>query len=81
MADKVGKGRHRTPKGQDHYLVKNPEKAIRGETHYAAKLSDAEVTEIRQRYAAGGVLQKALALEFNITQQQVSKLIRGVRRA
>lgn len=38
----------------------------RGETHTQAKLTESQVRAIRERYAAGGVLQRELAAEFGV---------------
>lgn len=45
------------------------------------KLSDPEVAEIRARYGAGGISQKALAAEYGVCQQLVSSIVRGAKRA
>lgn len=47
----------------------------RGEGHYAAKLAEADVRQIRARYAAGGVLQRQLAAEYGVSSAQVSSII------
>lgn len=46
-----------------------------GEADGMAKLTDEQVAEIRQRYAAGGTTTGALGAEFGVTQQHVSALI------
>jgi hypothetical protein len=53
----------------------------RGENHGQHKLSDAQVDEIRARYAEGGVYQKQLAAEYGVCQQLISHYVRGTRRA
>lgn len=53
----------------------------RGERGPAAKLSSAQVAEIRSRYAIGGVSQQALADEFGVRQPLVSRIVAGKRRA
>lgn len=52
-----------------------------GENSTSAKLTDEQVKDIRDRYLAGGVLQQDLAAEYNISQTQISRIVRGVRRA
>lgn len=47
-----------------------------GERHHASRLTWAIVDEIRTRVAAGET-QTALAREFGVTFQQVSKIVRG----
>lgn len=39
-------------------------------------LTDQEVIDIRDRYEAGGITQRALATEFRISQNQVGRIIR-----
>lgn len=48
-------------------------KGLRG---YGAKLSVAQVEQIRARYLAGGVSQQALADEYGVSQNAISKLVR-----
>jgi len=42
-----------------------------------AKLTPDQVAEIRQKYLAGGVLQRELAAQFGVNQQSVSNIVRG----
>lgn len=58
-ADMVAKGRH---------------SAVSGESHYRAKLTAAQVVEIRSRQ---GQTHKALAKEFGVSNQQISKIRAG----
>ena len=51
-----------------------------GEKNPAAKLTDAEVLEIRHRYASGKERQAQLATEFGVTFQTISNVVRGNRR-
>jgi len=60
-ADKMAKGRQRN---------------ARGIRQHDAKLTDALVREIRERYAAGGVTQKALAAEYGVTQPTIGYVAR-----
>jgi len=53
----------------------------RGEKNPAAKLTDNEVVQIRLSYKQGTMTMATLADRFGISFQQVSKLIRGERRA
>lgn len=48
-----------------------------GIRHWKAKLSDAQVAEIRSRYAAGGIRQKDLGAMYGVNQAHVSGLVRG----
>jgi len=51
-----------------------------GEWHPRAKITDAEVAEIRARVRAGE-LQKSLAVEFGLSKQQLSAIVRRRQRA
>lgn len=46
-----------------------------GLAHRDARLSDAQVRAIRARFAAGGILQAALASEYGITERYVSQIV------
>lgn len=54
---------------------------LRGERHGQSTLTDAQVIEIRERYATGDAKQVDLAQEFGVGQQQVSRIVRGESRA
>ena len=49
----------------------------KGEGNGRAKLTDAQVVEIRERYAAGGISQKALADEYGVTFSLISLIVLG----
>lgn len=44
----------------------------------SAKLTPAQVGEIRERYAAGGITQTQLAVEFGVRQTSISNIVREV---
>lgn len=50
---------------------------IRGERHYAAKLTDLQVLEMRARYAAGDASMTALAREYGIGYAAARSAING----
>lgn len=86
MDDVVRRGRHWTqsrpetiPRGRDHWTSRDPERAAsslaRGEVHGNAVLTDQQVAQLRQRYAAGGMSQRELAREFGVSQPGVSALV------
>lgn len=52
---------------------------VRGEQHGQARLTEAQVIELRRRYAAGGVTQRTLAAELGVTPRAVALIIRGQR--
>lgn len=52
-----------------------------GERHANARFSDAQVQEIRDRWAAGGVTQRALAKEYGMNHLHLNAIINGRARA
>lgn len=73
--DMVSKGRQRgVPSGMT-WAQLHPENVIRGSAHPNSKLTEADVVEIRRRYAAGGIKQQTLADEFGVTQILISKIV------
>lgn len=67
VADRVAKGR--SSQLRSHH----------GEATSTRKLSADQVTEIRARYSTTGVYQSDLALEYGVTQSQISRIVRGTR--
>lgn len=59
-----------------HWCHLNPERQ-RGERNHHAKLTSAQVQEIRARYAAGNVSQFALAEAYHVAQTTISAIVRG----
>lgn len=51
-----------------------------GLEHHNGKLTDAVIEEIRTKYASGLVKQGDLAIEYGVTQPQVSRLVHHLRR-
>ncbi len=49
----------------------------RGENHGMAKLTRAQVDEIRALYAAGGVLHRELAVRFGVDRSTIGLITRG----
>jgi len=47
----------------------------KGEKHPSVKLTEAQVREIRNKYANGGITYKQLALEYGVSLQQISHII------
>ena len=47
-----------------------------GELSYQALITNAQADEIRRRYAAGGITQTALGLEYGVTQTHISDVVR-----
>jgi hypothetical protein len=85
-ADAFAKGRMRSPfeltpperraRGLRSGAHTHPERIVRGEAQGAAKLTEPQVVEIRERYAAGGLRQVDLAAEFGVSQTLISKVVR-----
>jgi hypothetical protein len=50
----------------------------RGEKHSVAKLTDAQVVEIRKRYAAGGISQAALGAEYGVSGAAINLVVRRI---
>lgn len=50
---------------------------LKGEAHNLAKLTWADVRQIRERYATNRTSQYVLAEEFGVAQSQISSVIRG----
>jgi hypothetical protein len=46
----------------------------RGENHYATRLTDSDVRQIRRRYAAGQISQRALAAEYQVSQRTIGAI-------
>jgi hypothetical protein len=66
-----------TPKDNSNDDAKNGTRdRMRGEKHYAAKLTEAEVLEIRQMYATGRYKQKDLAKKFKRTYILIHNIVR-----
>lgn len=67
-------------RGDSHHAKLRPEVMARGDrsgSRKFAKLSREKVTLIRERYAAGGVTQAALAAEFGVHPQTINRAITG----
>jgi hypothetical protein len=56
-------------------VVSSFENVARGEAHHNAKLSAAQVVEIRWRYAAGGVTHEDLAAEYGVSRRLIGRVI------
>lgn len=83
IADMIKKGRdrkatgERAARGERHGSHIHPERRPRGERHGCAKLTEAQVLEIRAAFAAGGVSQKELGMRHNVSQAQIYRIVRG----
>jgi len=52
------------------------QRSERGAAHAQAKLTPEAVSEIRDRYAEGGVTQKVLAEEYGISSTHIGRILR-----
>ena|SRR6185369_15823050 len=52
---------------------------LRGQDHLAAKLTETQAVQIKNLYSEGHVTQRSIADKFGIGQQQVSRIINGIR--
>lgn len=65
-------------RGDQHWTRVHPEWVIRGMAKTSAKITDADVPEIK-RLAASGASQRKIARIFNISQRNVGRIVRGER--
>lgn len=65
LGTKADNNRDKTEKGR----------AAKGENFKMAKLTDAQVHELRARYAEGGITQRSLAMEYGICVTYVSDIV------
>jgi hypothetical protein len=74
--DSVEKGRH--ARGENSGWGLHPERQTKGEASHHAKLTEAQVREMRQR-AEAGETQRSLATEFGVGPMQVSRIVRRLK--
>lgn len=67
----------RSKRAMQSALRADPSKHARGERHGMAKLTEQQVHEIRRLYQEDKVLGKDLAVKFDITPAQISRVLRG----
>lgn len=75
-ADMVAKGR--AASGDRHPMVYRPELRRPGELNSSARITAADVREIRERFARGES-QRVLAIEFGLTKSYLGQITRGER--
>jgi hypothetical protein len=79
-ADMFTKGRQRFLSGDESWHRHRPEVFKRGDDSPNTLISDADIAEIRRRWASGQVTQRSLADEYGVSTQHMSKICRGERR-
>lgn len=67
----------RMPRGDMHPSRLRPDRIARGERIANHRLTAATVTEIRARYASGGVFQRELAREHKVNLSTIQRLLAG----
>lgn len=75
-ADCLAKGRGNKATGDRNGARLHPEKVAKGEAVSLAKLTEADVKRIREKYFVNGLTQKQLAKEFSVNQTAISNIIR-----
>lgn len=90
VQDALKKGRW--PIGDKHWTIANPatlargkrnghytkpENTPKGETHGMSKITEKDVRNIRKRYSRGDISQDKLAIEYNMTQVNISEIVRN----
>ncbi len=71
--DMLSKGRGRFASGDNHGLRKNPEAAMRGDSHIFAKLRCSDIPGIRERIAAGERHGK-IAADFGVSREAITRI-------
>jgi hypothetical protein len=56
---------------------KHPDGAMAGARNHSAKVTPGQVAEIRRRWSAGDVSQRALATEYGIGKSQIHNIVSG----
>lgn len=69
---------HRVARGDRHGSRTKPDSVPRGERVNTCKLTEAEVREIRDRYARGGVTWKQLSAEYGVLTSSIGKIIHRI---
>lgn len=77
--DMLAKNRGNAPKGDRTGPRLHPECMKRGEDHYRAKLTEADVLEIRRSYSQHEATQQTLADRYNLHQADISNIVRRKR--
>lgn len=73
MIDAARKGR--TSRGDNHYMRMFPEKVMRHEKNGSHKLTEEQVSEIREMYDSGDVRLRPIAKKYDISHVQVSNIV------
>lgn len=71
--------KNRIAAGSNHGLRKHPERSAKGEASGQAKLTEAQVLEIRQRYAGGGLSYGDLGREYGVATGTIPGIVKRTR--
>lgn len=79
ISHSVRDGRYKAnhTRGDTHWTRLRPESALRGEQHGRARLTEADVLEIRRIYAAGEMAQHPLAHRFGVSRSLIKDIVQG----
>lgn len=58
-----------------HWAHVDRSRALKGESHGGAKLNEQQIHEIRRKYAAGFLTQRAIAKEYGVCQRTINKIV------
>lgn len=72
-ADMISKNRH----GCGHGSILHTARVSRGEKHFRAKLTEADVRDICKKYASGNTTQRKLAAFYGIDHAGIHRIIHG----
>lgn len=74
-------GLHRNPqrasRGDAHYARTRPELLARGERHGQAKVTAAQVNEMRRLFTGGGHTKRSIARRYGIGPSQIGRILNG----
>ncbi len=73
--DMIAKGRN--PQGESWHTAARLEARPKGSSHGHAKLTDADVREIRRRFRVGDVTKASLAEEFSVSAGAIRNIVTG----
>lgn len=75
VRDMEQKGRKVVARGSDHGLRKHPERAPRGEVNGKAKLTTAQVLDIRSIYSTDRISTASIGVRFGVSEETVRRII------
>lgn len=81
MQDMIIKGRNAAigARGQRNVMVSHPEKRPYGERNGQARLTEAQVIDIRRLYVKGQITMAELGAAFGVTRHTIGNIVKGRR--